>query len=442
MPGLFCSVTNAAWPVVNTPTTFTFSGDWETELRLPALGGLQSRRAAYAFRDGAGLSDGTVRLVITDALDDEPDPTPAQLAAIELLLARQNDIRAALDAAVAGYLPRVVEDYELHDDPHYAGRDIRNVGELYGISEVHVHLTAREGVAYFDLAGGCDWDEDHGLCVLFHRERVVDVGIDDGSADWKATRDAGIEPFSASLPPPPPRRYAAHAKYGKLKPSQASANAHFEFNVVRGGHTDLLRELMNTDELDPNQPIGSPPRSLTSIAVAYENRPALNLLLESGATADGTVVAWAERSDAVDVSLLDLLVEHGADVDAPGPFGTTALHIVCEELVRAHDRRAQRLQYGWDPPANEGVQFSQLRAKATALVDRGASLYHRRVGGLDVFDFARRLKGEERLAYEGFLRKLTGAQELTSIGRRRTAASTSTASSWWRRLIHKLSRQR
>jgi hypothetical protein len=65
---------------------------------------------------------------------------------------------------------------------------------LIGLDSVSVHPLLKEGLPYIGYEFGCTWDDEHGLGVLMHGRRVVEVG-DAGTAItlWIAERDARLE---------------------------------------------------------------------------------------------------------------------------------------------------------------------------------------------------------------------------------------------------------
>jgi len=63
----------------------------------------------------------------------------------------------------------------------------RNIG-LYAIN---IHPVAQDGVPYVGYEFGCEWEEEHGLGVLMHGSRLVDVGFADVAIlSWIAEKDA------------------------------------------------------------------------------------------------------------------------------------------------------------------------------------------------------------------------------------------------------------
>ena len=52
----------------------------------------------------------------------------------------------------------------------------------------------KDGLPCFGYEFGCTWDGEHGLGVLMHGKRVVEVGgADTAFTLWIAKRDAGVE---------------------------------------------------------------------------------------------------------------------------------------------------------------------------------------------------------------------------------------------------------
>ncbi len=48
--------------------------------------------------------------------------------------------------------------------------------ELIKLHTVHVESGAKDGIAYLGFEFDCNWDEEHGLGVMMHGSRVLEVG--------------------------------------------------------------------------------------------------------------------------------------------------------------------------------------------------------------------------------------------------------------------------
>ena len=60
-----------------------------------------------------------------------------------------------------------------------------------GLYAVNIHQLDNDGVPYVGYEFGCEWDEEHGLVVLMHGTRLIEVGFADTAILlWIAERDA------------------------------------------------------------------------------------------------------------------------------------------------------------------------------------------------------------------------------------------------------------
>jgi hypothetical protein len=175
---------------------------WTARTLFDSWAGFQSRLGAYASTSSNTAGDGTVRLSVV-AAEGAAGPAPEQAAAFEYLLANQDAVRDTLVAAI-------VEEYLLLRDNVLAGGivDAAEMPELtspddlkarVGLAVVHILQTAKDGVAYTGFEFGCTWDDEHGLGVMTHRDRVVEFpengvgkvnGADLASEEWLAEEDA------------------------------------------------------------------------------------------------------------------------------------------------------------------------------------------------------------------------------------------------------------
>jgi hypothetical protein len=115
----------------------------------------------------------------------ERRPSPEQAAAVEYLLANEAHVRGVLLAAAAKYAGEVRAAYAdgltgeqsrefeeaLPENPTPADMDGR-----IDFSSLNVTENAQEGTAYVEYALNCTWDDEHGVMVVLHRDRVVYVG--------------------------------------------------------------------------------------------------------------------------------------------------------------------------------------------------------------------------------------------------------------------------
>lgn len=175
----------------------TWAGhEWTTTVELPSWKGFQSRGGAYGARDREEPSDGRVTLVYPG---EESEPlTAADLANLRWFLDHQDTVSQAALRALAEAYPKLRAEYGFDDDDdpeaqEYMPRvdDPEGLRALVGLHTVHLHRTTRDGIPYVGFELGCTWDDEHGVGILVHGERVVDLGgADTAFLWWIADRDA------------------------------------------------------------------------------------------------------------------------------------------------------------------------------------------------------------------------------------------------------------
>lgn len=177
------------------PPLMQSKDEWQGEMAVPAWAGFQSRGGSYAAQDDEAPSRGMVSVSITRQ-GGAAAPSSEQVAAYQHLLARGEVVTQAILRAVfekyAGWKEDLGEDVEEEMMP-----DIKSPEELrklMGPGSAYILTQARDGVAYIGIEFGCNWDDEHGLGVLIHKDRVVEMG-DYGFAQ-QAENDLN--------PPPPP----------------------------------------------------------------------------------------------------------------------------------------------------------------------------------------------------------------------------------------------
>lgn len=170
---------------------------WRGQLVLTAWAGFQSRLGPYGARSSKKPADGTTRLVV-DTIEQSPKsvPLPEQITAFDDLCTKQLTIRdtilTAVFAAYPTYREEFIEDYDLdEDDTTLPILDKpEQLSKVLGLTEVLIHKVSLDGVAYVGYQFGCEWEREHGLGVMMHKDRVVSLGgADTAILEWIAERD-------------------------------------------------------------------------------------------------------------------------------------------------------------------------------------------------------------------------------------------------------------
>jgi hypothetical protein len=170
---------------------------WTCDLILPEWAGFQTRGGPYDAVSSPAPSDGTFRLRVTVAGSDRLAPTTEQANAFQYLREHGLAIRDAILANVFAQYPQFREEYldaldeEDEDFPEIAAAVLvldrpDQLAGLMGLGNVFLLTEARDGVGYVGFEFGCEWESEHGLGVLTHRARIIDVGQAPTAFDGRA----------------------------------------------------------------------------------------------------------------------------------------------------------------------------------------------------------------------------------------------------------------
>ncbi|HET7543890.1 MAG TPA: hypothetical protein VFK05_28660 [Polyangiaceae bacterium] len=121
---------------------------------------------------------------------------------------------------------------------------------LLGVHTIYVHQIQHAGLPYVGFAFGCTWDIEHGLGVLMHGSRVVEIGGEDTAfTGWRAEQDAdsrgpkNVAPGSESMPESPrpspnlPRWEVARQPSQKFDALSRDDGGKGPMNRLRAAHT-------------------------------------------------------------------------------------------------------------------------------------------------------------------------------------------------------------
>jgi hypothetical protein len=116
-------------------------------------------------------------------------PSEAQSEAMAFHMEHGQEVLAAVLAALQPYYaemrPQYLSFLGSEGDSLMPGvHSTDELRRLIDLRHVHVHPWIKDGVGYVGLQFGCTWDQEHGLGVLMHRDRVVCIGGADVSFAW------------------------------------------------------------------------------------------------------------------------------------------------------------------------------------------------------------------------------------------------------------------
>jgi len=361
------------------------NGDWTYNLNLAALSGFQSRNRVYTSIDTEKISNGDIVVEFEDDLSEIPDPYQEQINALEYLINNQDKVIKSVVDKIKNELPEVIINYDLQEDKNYQTINDETIKKLIGFSSIYIHIPSKESVSYIDLVGGCNWDEEHGLNVLLHKNRVVSVGGIDGNSHWKAIKDNGTyeEIKDNHHEKTIPKKYTPHPKYNKLKPSQKSANESFEHNLIIGNHNDKFIELIENNEIDINGKYEFIDSTYLETACGTKNNTLTEYLLKKGAE-----IRYALHQSIVSRKNLDgfnLILQYGGNINQKGLAGNTVIFELVDQLSTDYHHLAQDVQYNWGKENELRKDIIERQDLIKELILRGADPLIKNDRGNDCF---------------------------------------------------------
>ena len=154
--------------------------EWTGSVTLPYFAAFGAARYDGA-REPYSRSDGILQLVIRDP--DGVAPSPQQEAAFRYLREHEGEV---FQAALAGLL----DSYKAYTDSHSPLSGLWNwIGSWFGVKPIETPLglaaaagftgveitrEAKADFAYIIFHVDCDWEFEHGMMVVYHKDRPAE----------------------------------------------------------------------------------------------------------------------------------------------------------------------------------------------------------------------------------------------------------------------------
>jgi hypothetical protein len=386
---------------------FKFTGDWYYDIELPSLAGFQERNGAYTSISSDKPNQGLFKVEFEDDLSDNQDPSTEQLNTFNFIIENQEKISHAICERTLIELSDILMDYGLENEEEYQNLNTEKIKSLIGLSYIHIKIIAKENYSYFDIIGGCNWDEEHGLNILFHKDRVVSFSGIDGGSIYEAKKDNGTLTINNNehLQRERPKKYTPHPKYNKLKPSQKIANETYEYNLISYGYNDDFIRGIENGEIEINGKWVSQDKTYLEAACWFQNNQLVEYLLSKKAEiryALHQCVGYGNNPEA-----MEMLLKNGADINFPYADGNTVLFEVVksmESIYRSHDhyRKMNRSDLMTENNIN---QLTEIKTKIKNLIHIGADPYFKNMYGNNCFDIMKNSDEKSKIEVNEFLEK-------------------------------------
>lgn len=347
-------------------SNFTFSGDWEFTLNTPDFFGYFANE-----RKDTHNSIMKLRVEIQDELNENPDPSPEQLSTLDYFLENQELIAAQSCQKVLAEMPQIISLYNLENEKEYQNLSMVDIKSLIEISSLYIHPDTKEGFAYYDLTGNCKWDEEHGLSILFWKDKPIWMGQIDGSSGWEALKDNGtydeVLEKQKNVVLEKPKLFESHPKYGKLKPSQRFANEYYPSNLLRQNLYNEFIDHINQSNYDQSKLQELFRQSL------QENRAVIIEFLMPKVNPSG-LIHWFHKSQ----NIIDFLLENGVSINETDHYEKNILAKAMFDLRYQLTTLAEnKLRNPDTEPSKDNIEKS--KQFILWLVSKGADVNHKSI---------------------------------------------------------------
>ena len=357
---------------------FEFDGNWTTDYQFEAFKGLQSRGGSYTSKSSEKESDGTVSLTMNDDTSESPDPSQEQVNAINYLIKNSDEVKKVMRKGIDSIYEDLKNQYGYDENEPETKKwfpiidRLEDYDKVFGVGNVFIQLPSKDDYSYVGIECGCTWDEEHGLGFLLHKNRLVGIGSADEAVSWKGYEENGtIENVQKSLQEnskKEPIKYEPHPKYGKLKPSQKSANDSYESNLIRRGFNEKFKAEVEQEKIEVNGTYENIDQTFLELAVSSKNIELIDYLLAKDA-----VIRYAFHQTRKDINLIDKLIANNGDINSKDNGGNTMIYQATRQLVSLYDNKNQSKNNNWHNEEDISKKIEKQKEYLDQLLFRGAN---------------------------------------------------------------------
>ncbi|MDF1697815.1 MAG: hypothetical protein P1U56_18350 [Saprospiraceae bacterium] len=272
---------------MNSHKDFTFDGHWEFEIILPGLNKLSWDKESEH-----------IDVTICDFLDDEMEPGQEQINAINFLIANQSELVHLITKEIWSQWDEIEDDHEYEQYTEAPKiQSPKDIEKIISVHSIYIDAFHKNGIAYIGIEGDCLWDEEHGIGLVIHKDRVVQFG---GAEEANAMGISKVEKPDNEQPKKPeiPKIYSAHPTYNTYKPAHETANFEYPYELIKKGLGDKFIEWIEEGyDVDYVPEKEWNKQSYLVTACTYDNIAAFAYLVGHVTNYDGALEATIKRKN-------------------------------------------------------------------------------------------------------------------------------------------------
>ena len=323
--------------------TYKFNGDWEFDLKLPALSKIHSEYWFRHKRNGSFqnlLKAGYVPFSIWGERTYEPDPTEPQTNAIKYLVQNEEEVVKSLFKIFVDEInPKHVE-WCGEDDWIPELKSENDLGQLAIINSIGIISNQKENQSYVQINFEYKGDEEHGLAMILHKQKLIgfsgigdmgfqcvykDLGLDESKVFEELIEQRHIGENEVHKP---------LSKYGKFKPWQINATSEYFGKLLREKKNQKLVQEIETNNWDINFRFGIQGKNLVDKAAYSNNVEMLEYLIDNGGDFSKSMEQCISLGFYHPESIR-YLTERGASIDYYGYWGVSPLYYAIKNFIGA-----------------------------------------------------------------------------------------------------------
>lgn len=316
---------------------YIFNGDWSFDLNLPEFSRLHSIKFFSSERETehkGKLMNGCVPFRICDERTYEPDPTGEQFRAIEYLFNNEQQIITSLFQIFKHDINKFYAEACGEDDWIPELNTVEDLGKLIGIHNIMILTSHKDGISYFGIECAYLGDEEHGLAVVIHKDKLIGFsGIGDMGYEC-IYKDLGLDEtrvFEDMLEQRHIGENVVHKpldKYGKFKPWQLNSTSDYFGKLLIEKKNQIIIDEIESNQWDINLRFPELNKNLVDESAYSNNVEILDYLIRKGGDYSNSILQCINYGFYHPESI-KFLVDKGASIDKHGYWGKTPL---CDEL--------------------------------------------------------------------------------------------------------------
>lgn len=301
---------------------YRFNGDWKFDLKLKKLSQLHSEEWPWYNNlkiHREKLIAGYIPFNIFPKRNYNPDPSIEQINTITYIIENEVSLKKKLFLILTKEVNFFYSKINKNTDWLPQLNSIDDLGKLVIIYEISILTESKDGYAYYQLDFNYKGDEEHGLALVLHKEKLIEYsGIGDMTYQG-VYRDLGVQADNIYAIMLADRGFGADMihqplqKYGKFKPWQLSATEDYFRNLLITNENEVFIKELNYSKWDINFrfPFGN--NNLVDIATGCNNVKMVEYLINQGADFSNSMKYCTGQIFKKEV--IKVLTKHGANID-------------------------------------------------------------------------------------------------------------------------------